>query len=716
MADVTAPRTPRTSAAEPPASRAETDPPRSMRRSRHSSSAPGARATLPVWASPEWRTRRSGGRPSGYSSLVLGLLSLLIAASVLPVGAPHAAGGTSSPLTKMLGSSPLVTFQESGLAAGTGWSVTLSGTSSTAIAPLPNVFLGATGQLDFAIGSVAGYSAAPSAGTVVVNVSGLDVTVAITFLPQGATSHDVTFSESGLARSTPWTIVLNGSPMSANAPSSITFHEPDGSYAFRVAEISGYGASPSSGTIRVSGAAVLQSVEFTTNGSGPGALPVRFSESGLASGTVWSVEVAGSTLSTRAPSAILLNLTNGTHPFTVPGIDGYWALPDNGTLTVVGDAVDQAIQFSADIQHAVVIVLENYELGTVLAHGPYERYLWNTYGQASNFYGACHQSLPEYMAFTSGRSYSCSSIPIQSVTDLPDLIEQHGLTWAAYSESMPTPCDNVSSYPYTVYHNPFLYYADIVHNATRCDSHDVGSAVFNSSVQNGTLPTVSFYFPNNVNDCHDSTLASCDAWLQGFLAPMLNSTSPTVHALIAHTAFFLLYDEGGTNAGYSTGGIVNSWCQGATNRSLTVCGGHVWMTVVSPYSLGTNYTANATDYNLQSTVEWLFGLGNDGGYDGTSLFPAMSTLFTFSQNGLVAADRPNLPLPPAASSSPIRQALLESGLASLLLAVIGAIAWALRSRGGGRTPPAPPRGPRWPTPTLRLGARSGRPVGRPSGA
>jgi hypothetical protein len=52
------------------------------------------------------------------------------------------------------------------------------------------------------------------------------------------------------------------------------------------------------------------------------------------------------------------------------------------------------------------------------------------------------------------------------------------------------------------------------------------------------------------------------------------------------------------------------------------------MTVISPFSHKTTYAADAYDYNLQSTVEWLLGVGGDGGWDDTSALPPMTTLFT----------------------------------------------------------------------------------------
>ena len=448
----------------------------------------------------------------------------------------------------------------------------------------------------------------------------------------------VTFQESGLPLVTSWSVTLNGSTSSALAPLSNTYLENNGVYAYTIGTVTGYTASPASGTVTVNNSNVNVKVSFTAASSTHATYPATFTESGLASGTSWSLQINGTSASRMAPASIVFNLTNGTYSFTVGSVDGYTASPASGSVTVHGAAVSTAIIFGADIQHAVVIVLENYELSAVLAGAPYQSYLWNHYGQASNFDAECHFSYPDYAAMTSGRYFACgnASIPIQGVTNLADLFEQANLSWMGYFESMSSACQVTSTGSYVAYHDPFILYKDIRYNATRCDAHVVNSASFNSSVMNGTLPALSYYVPNIYDDCYVSGLAFCDKWLKSFLSPMLNSTSTAEQQLMAHTAFFLVYDEGSTNAGYSVGGVVNSWCQNTTHQALSACGGHIWMTVVSPYSLGTKYTGNATDYNLESTVEWLFGLGSDGGNDGTHNFPAMSSLFTFAQNGKVS--------------------------------------------------------------------------------
>jgi Phosphoesterase family len=286
------------------------------------------------------------------------------------------------------------------------------------------------------------------------------------------------------------------------------------------------------------------------------------------------------------------------------------------------------------IQHVVVIELENQEMPQLIEQSAEFNYLASTYGNATHFYPECHGSMPNLLTMTSGRLFTCGNgtIPISNYTNLPDLLTGAGDSWGAYFESMPIPCDKSNDGSYMVQHNPFLLYHDIEANATRCDTHILNSASFNASLTAGNLPNVSWYVPNRFDDCDYSTLPYCSTWLQGFLGGIMKSTNQTERSLVAHTAFIITFDEGTTDLGYSVGGIVNPWCQNQTGTPLTTCGGHSFFVVVSPYSLGTAYTGDATDCNVASTIEWLFGLRSDGGYDGTPNFPPMASLFTFSAN------------------------------------------------------------------------------------
>lgn len=371
------------------------------------------------------------------------------------------------------------------------------------------------------------------------------------------------------------------------------------------------------------------------NSSGPpgaSTYDVGFTESGLPNGTVWTVTFDGQVGQGTAPGSITFSSATGSYPYGIGHVAGYTDTPASGSVSVGDGPASVTVDFSRTtlpIQHVVVIVLENSDLNTVLSYAPYLDYLWNTYGRVTQFYPVCHGSLPDYTSMVSGRYYVCGgSIPTSTAKNLPDVLEANALTWGGYFESMPSPCDaQWDGQIYDPTHNPFLVSEDIVGNTTRCDAHVVKSAAFNASIAAGNLPAYSMYVPNTQDDCEYSKLPVCDNWLQNFLSPILNSSSPAVQATVQHTAFFVLLDEGMTYEGYSVGGLVNSYCQSQTGQPLTVCGGHTYLTVVSPFSRGTQYTPDVTDYGIQATIEWLLGVGNDGGFDGNANFPAMVGLF-----------------------------------------------------------------------------------------
>ena len=72
---------------------------------------------------------------------------------------------------------------------------------------------------------------------------------------------------------------------------------------------------------------------------------VTFTESGLPSGTSWSVSLGGSTISSTTDK-ISFYESNGTYSYTVSGISGYTSSPSSGSITVKGNVTTQAISFT----------------------------------------------------------------------------------------------------------------------------------------------------------------------------------------------------------------------------------------------------------------------------------------------------------------------------------------------------------------------------------
>ena len=179
-----------------------------------------------------------------------------------------------------------------------------------------------------------GYFAAPSSGS--VTVDGADVSAAIVFTP---VTYSVTFSESGLPSGTLWSVTLNGRAQSSTG-TAITFTEPNGTYRFSIGGITGYRATPNSGSVSVDGADTSVAIGWTQV-----TYTVTFTESGLASATLWSVTLNGVTLST-AGTSIIFSEPNGTFGYTVGGVAGYRAAPSAGSVTVNGADGSAAVVFT----------------------------------------------------------------------------------------------------------------------------------------------------------------------------------------------------------------------------------------------------------------------------------------------------------------------------------------------------------------------------------
>jgi phosphatidylinositol-3-phosphatase len=264
------------------------------------------------------------------------------------------------------------------------------------------------------------------------------------------------------------------------------------------------------------------------------------------------------------------------------------------------------------ISHVVVIVFENSEASNTLAKGSFFRYLANRYAYVSSDYAICHPSAPNYLALTSGATYSqCGSDThhVYAATNIADELAKKGKTWDAFAESMPKACDVTDSYPYMVKHEPFVFYKDVEGNSSLCNAHVLPLTNWTADVNASTIPNYSFITPNMKDDGHDTNVSFASAWLHTFLTPLVNKT------WFASTAFLITVDEGTNSAG------AGSSSKGPTN---TTGGGNVYLAIVSPLSVGLgNLTTLASHYSVMTTVEWLLGLSSTGHHDVGTSWPAL---------------------------------------------------------------------------------------------
>jgi hypothetical protein len=230
-----------------------------------------------------------------------------------------------------------VTFSETGLASGASWNATLNG-ATLASTSTTIVFSIGAGTYSWSV-DAAGYTAQPPSGTVTVTSSGATVDVTFTAIPVYA----VTFTESGLPTGTSWSVILGGVPETSTG-TSIVFEETAGTYTYSVGSVTGYGvSSPASGSVTVTNAAVGVGVTYV-------ALPstmysVTFTESGLTTGTVWSVTLNGVT-EYSGTTTVVFSEKAGSYTYTVGAVAGY-TTPAGGSVMVTDASLGVSVTYVA---------------------------------------------------------------------------------------------------------------------------------------------------------------------------------------------------------------------------------------------------------------------------------------------------------------------------------------------------------------------------------
>ncbi|MGP8071758.1 MAG: InlB B-repeat-containing protein [Thermoplasmata archaeon] len=143
----------------------------------------------------------------------------------------------------------------------------------------------------------------------------------------------VSISEYGLPYGMSWSVTINGDNVTSTS-STIQFVETDGSYSYSVGGISGYAASPQFGSVVVDGAGASTFVSFYPTTSGT---PVTFSETGLSTGTSWSI-LLGSYEIDSTSSSMTLYVPAGVYSYSVGLVSHEAATPANGTVFAFGSA------------------------------------------------------------------------------------------------------------------------------------------------------------------------------------------------------------------------------------------------------------------------------------------------------------------------------------------------------------------------------------------
>lgn len=125
------------------------------------------------------------------------------------------------------------------------------------------------------------------------------------------------------------------------------------------------------------------------------------------------------------------------------------AYADNVSFTV-GDpsltpaALTPPTSNVGELDHVFLIYLENKGYDDIVGspNAPYLNSLINTYGSADNYFALSHPSDPNYIRVLGGSDFGIDYNPDSAGIDAPNLmqeIDQAGISWAGYAQSMPNP-------------------------------------------------------------------------------------------------------------------------------------------------------------------------------------------------------------------------------------------------------------------------------------
>ena len=244
---------------------------------------------------------------------------------------------------------------------------------------------------------------------------------------------------------------------------------------------------------------------------------------------VLAYKVSGASLNTY------LKLGAGTYNTVVQAWD---KCGHSSSTTVKITVVASTVPASS---HVFVVVEENHSYSSVIGSSsmPYLNSLATKYGLATQYYANTHPSIGNYFMMTAGQVITNNDSQCATLTQ--DNIVRHmltaGKTWKAYAESLPSAgYTGCSAYPYVKRHNPLAYFSDVANSSEKYNL--VPFTRLATDLANNSLANFSFIVPNLLNDAHDGSLSTADAWLKKNIAPLIASSTFQKDGLL-----FIVFDE-----------------------------------------------------------------------------------------------------------------------------------------------------------------------------
>jgi Phosphoesterase family len=296
--------------------------------------------------------------------------------------------------------------------------------------------------------------------------------------------------------------------------------------------------------------------------------------------------------------------------------DGY---ADDVTFAITAPATAARLTVPAgkvvpSFDHVFFVFMENENYGSAEAPANHDNYIVSNpsapylngviaYNGAllSQMFATTHPSDPNYLAVTGGSTFGWTRDPtvgtdMVSGTNLADELEAAGRTWKGYAEGMSYNCDTTSHNSsaggyYLPDDEPFMLYADVVGNPSRCAQHNQPLDQLARDLTSArTTPNFVWFAANDVNDMEDGGVKVGDTWLARTLPEILQSPAWTTQ----RSLLIVSWDEGHTK----------DFGPGYPNHIPTYVLGSQG-TVKDDYVSKLRYT----DYSLGATIEDALGVG-----------------------------------------------------------------------------------------------------------
>jgi phospholipase C len=327
-----------------------------------------------------------------------------------------------------------------------------------------------------------------------------------------------------------------------------------------------------------------------------------------------------------------------------------------GLATVIAPSVraqTPALEGVPPFRHVFVLVLENENFDDSWGPASKAHFLNGLRARgvfADQYYATGHASLDNYIAMVSGQpanpltSSDCAAVnlwqcvqPQEAMAggrNLADQLDEAGVTWKGYMDTMPGPCFHADysptappgdpyqgnsqerpAYDYADRHNPFLYFDDIVGNDARCRKHVVPFTSLAKDIALDRVPRFGFITPDTCHDGHDDPcsngrpggLVSADRWLAKTVPPLLDY-------LYANDGLLLItFDENGFSDADDVG-----CCTGGPG-GVQGFGGRIGLVALSPRLQPGRVTHAAYDHmSMLRTIEDVFGIAEHLNNAGTA--------------------------------------------------------------------------------------------------